>query len=383
MNFKEWLLLTEKIVHNGKNYETVMDLLKHLENEPNTYISFQMYPQLEIWPKQHKIYDTPVGIYAYPIKYASEKLEKLPFATQKPYLIIFKPTGNIISNNLTEQEQDNYLEKLKQLYPTADLEKVNDYEIHSPFSKLWLAVVMIIAPDNPSKQNKIFRQLGINGFNDKGSGTIHPEEKYQAVFFKPQTLQKIQILDNVLHKSLLGKQPLQKYPKEIIANATPDQNAIEKYTNYIMRNNKFKDNTELILSNSIEPDKTAKLIIKNKKNLSDDDINHLLDYTTDKEKIAKLIINKKDLSYDSVNHLLDYATDKDKIAKLIVKNKKDLNDANVYYLLRYAKNKDEIAEMLGQNNINKLSDENVRYLLIWAPNPDEIRSLLQKYGRIQ
>jgi hypothetical protein len=351
------LLLTEKIVHDGSNYETVMDLLKHLENEPNTYVSFQKYPQLEIWPGQHKTYSTPVGVYAYPIYYASTRLENLPFATQQPYLIIFKSTGNIISNDLTEQEQDDYLEKLKQLYPAADLNEVNNYHFRSAFSKLWLAVVMVIAPDNPSKQNKIFRQLGIDGFNDQGSGTIHPSEQYQAVFFKPQTLQKIKVLDNVLHKSLVGKQPLQKYPKEIISADIQNKNAIKKYTNYIMRNNKTQDiddlDSKLLLSNSKERDKMAKLIIQNKKYLNYKDVYNLLNYTTEKGK--------------------------DEIAELIIQKKKDLNDYNVFLLLLCAINKYEIAQLLGSENINKLTDVYVIDLLKYAKNPDEMAKLIIQY----
>jgi hypothetical protein len=248
---------------------------------------------------------------------------------------------------------------------------------------------MVIAPDNPSKQNKIFRQLGIDGFNDQGSGTIHPSEQYQAVFFKPQTLQKIKVLDNVLHKSLVGKQPLQKYPKEIINLDIQNKNAIEKYTNYIMRNNKTQDiediDSKYLILGSKERDKTAKFIIKNKKYLNDNDVYNLLSYATDKDEIAKLLgsenINK--LSDKNVYDLLRYAKNPDEMAEFIIQYKTYLNDYSVFLLLSYATNKDEIAKLLGKENINKLSDRNVNYFLNLAENPDEMRRILKKYGRIQ
>ena len=115
MQFKKWLYLVEKIEYNGKNYDTVMDLLKDLRNEPDTYLSFQMYPQLEIWAGQAKAYKTPVGVYAYPINYAYRMQEELPFATGQPYIVIFRSTGNIIKNNLTPEKQDYYLEELRKI----------------------------------------------------------------------------------------------------------------------------------------------------------------------------------------------------------------------------------------------------------------------------
>jgi hypothetical protein len=293
MNFKQWLLLSEKIIHNGETYATVMDLINKLSDEPNTYLSFQKTPQLEIWPGQHKKYNTPVGIYAYPIKYASEKMEDLPFATENPYIVIFKPTGNIIDNDLTEKQQDDYLDKLKKLYPNLNLDQLKNFQIRSSYSKLWLSVVQIIAPNNPSLQNKIFRKLGIDGFDDNGTGTIHMGEKKQAVFFRPQTLQKIQILDNVLHNSLVGNQPLQKYPKSFLKDKIKNKKMFRNYINYLVRNNKISDEDDVyaLLDNSDDKDKTAELIIKNKPNLSNENIKDLFEFSKDKEKIAETIIN--------------------------------------------------------------------------------------------
>jgi hypothetical protein len=298
MNFKNWLIFNEKITHEDETYATVMDLIHKLADKSNTYLSFQKTPQLEIWPGQHKKYKTPVGIYAYPIKYASEKLEKLPFATENPYIIIFKPTGNIIYDNLTEKQQDEYIDKLKKMYPNLDLDQLKNFQIRSSYSKLWLSVVQIIAPNNPSLQNKIFRKLGIDGFDDStGTGSIHSFEPVQAVFFRPQTLQKLQVLDNVLHISLVGKQPLQKYPKS------------------------FFQDTNLL-----------KLLIQ----------------ATNKDEMAKKIIkNNKELSAGDVTVLLLNVTNTKEIADLLGQNNIDkLNDDNINWLLLNAKNPDEMRSIL-------------------------------------
>jgi hypothetical protein len=100
--------------------------------------------------------------------------------------------------------------------------------------------------------------------------------------------------------------------------------------------------------------------------------------------MAKLIIqNKKYLTDNNVTNFLYYAINKDEVANVVIQYIEDLTGSNVYNLLHYATNKNEIAQLLGSENINKLSDYDVKGLLLDATNPDEMRSVLQKYGRIQ
>ena len=69
------------------------------------------------------------------------------------------------------------------------------------------------------------------------------------------------------------------------------------------------------------------------------------------------------------------------MAKIIIQNKKHLTDDNVTNLLHYATNKDEMAKLIIQHK-KELTDDNVTNLLRYATNKDEMRSILQKYGRI-
>ena len=123
-------------------------------------------------------------------------------------------------------------------------------------------------------------------------------------------------------------------------------------------------------------DEIAKLIIKKKPNLSSENVRVLLSYANDIDEIAKLIQEKEDniskLSDDDVSNL-SYNEDPEKIAKIIIKYKSELTDSNVYRLLASTIDKDEIAGLLGEKNISKLSDHHVKNLLYYVDEDDKKR----------
>jgi len=186
----------------------------------------------------------------------------------------------------------------------------------------------------------------------------------------------------------------------------------DEIANLIIQNKKdlTSSNVKVLLDYTTNKDEIANLIIQNKKDLTDDDVYNLLMYAINKDKIAKLIMqNKKNLNDNNVyylliyaenpyemsklfgseninklisgnfDNLLDYATNKDEMAKLIIQNKKYLTSRNVFDLLKHATNKEEIAKLLGSENINKLSDVSVGDWLRSATNPDEAAKVVIQY----
>ena len=67
----------------------------------NAFVSFTQLEKLGINPQS--TYDTPIGIYAYPIKYVYEQIEhhksadELPFAGGARFANLFSVRGNIIN----------------------------------------------------------------------------------------------------------------------------------------------------------------------------------------------------------------------------------------------------------------------------------------------
>jgi len=130
----------------------------------------------------------------------------------------------------------------------------------------------------------------------------------------------------------------------------------------------------------------AKIIIKYKSELTDDNVYRLLNATINIEKMAELIQEKEDniskLSDGNVSNLFRYAGgDEEEIAKIIIKYKSELTDDNVYRLLDAATNKDKIAELIQEkeDNISKLSDDNVSNLIRYATYPPKMAQIINKY----
>jgi hypothetical protein len=157
----------------------------------------------------------------------------------------------------------------------------------------------------------------------------------------------------------------------------------DKMAKFIIQNKKdlTDNNVYNLLHNATSKDEIGDLIIQKKKDLTSKDIYTLLVYATNPYEMSKLFDseNINELISSSFDGLLAYATNKDEIAKLIIKNKKDLTSENVFNLLYYAKNKDEIAKLLGYENINKLYNVSVRDWLRSATDPDEAAKVVIQY----
>ena len=193
----------------------------------NLFVSLTSIPKLGINPRSH--YNTPLGIYAYPAEYVFQKvgrklpLNKLPFAGDNPWVNIFRVSENSNVIDLDEVTEDMYneycqrfVEILSKRYksPIETTNKVvvrfkeeakTRARVTTPGGKLWYVSMEVSKELNDLYRektrsitwNKLFRDVGIDGFIDMGKGIIHPSEPTQAVFF---SMKPIQVLDRVENK---------------------------------------------------------------------------------------------------------------------------------------------------------------------------------------
>ena len=73
--------------------------------------------------------------------------------------------------------------------------QLKNYNIRSNYSDLWL-LTKILSKLNPVQWNSNFRKLGIDGFVDFDTNTIHPSEPTQGVVFTANALKLLQTIDN-------------------------------------------------------------------------------------------------------------------------------------------------------------------------------------------
>lgn len=210
----------------------------------NLFVSLTAIPKLGINPRSH--YNTPMGIYAYPAEYVIEKvgrklpLDKLPFAGDQPWVNIFRVSENsnvIDLDEVTEDMYNDYCQRFSEIlskrYSNSPLETTNKVvarfkeeastgpgfksaRVKTPGGKLWYVSMEVskeiadlyVEKSRSLSWNKLFRDVGIDGFIDMGKGIIHPSEPTQAVFF---SMKPIQVLDRVENKYSPDTIEKQKY----------------------------------------------------------------------------------------------------------------------------------------------------------------------------
>lgn len=192
----------------GKGPATAMERLSKYVKMKNVFISFTQLPKAGINPTSK--YDTPLGVYAYPLKKYYDPNETtpanlVPFAADAPWIMVLQATQPIMDvSAYTEGDwerdraelgyligHDEVAALIQQLAPASLPNGVKRIKPQSPIAMFW-KVTRAIA-NGPYKQiqggkgsvrwNSLMRHLGYHAFSDlKGTGLIHTAEPFQAFF---------------------------------------------------------------------------------------------------------------------------------------------------------------------------------------------------------
>jgi hypothetical protein len=244
-----------------KQEKVEFDPLANLKRwvDKGCFFSMTHVNKLGINPQSH--YDTPLGIYAYPLNqefYDMLVLKQLPFQMEAPYIQIFipKPNANIINLDFDEQKFDELYSILKKEVDgwTGDSKYFENiykkavktaYETE-PASIFW-NLTRLLANKNPLKWRSLFMSIGIDGFYDPGLSIIHKNEPSQAVFFK---LSALEHLDALVNPVLKNKKP----PKlEIFKTQIENHNVnwIANILNHFENGSEIRDLLKLMSRNLI------------------------------------------------------------------------------------------------------------------------------------
>lgn len=124
LTFKQYLTEARKNPELNPKIAAMQTLEKY-KDDPNVYISYRSINKIGINPNSR--YNTPNGIYAYPLKEMWDKLKRegkasaVPFAGENPYIYVLKyvGTGKFVNDMYTEYTNvdfDRDLTKIQQLY---------------------------------------------------------------------------------------------------------------------------------------------------------------------------------------------------------------------------------------------------------------------------
>jgi hypothetical protein len=239
----------------------------------NAFVSFTQIDKLGINPQS--LYNTPLGIYAYPMHYVMEiggdsNMSDLPFAGGSDYVNLFSIKGNVIDiNNFSESDLLKYLDKIKLVIAKEhrvksgtkefedinniidDIEEKSDYLASRsiPGGRFWYIIKESTAYFGKYKNiewkfltkkydklgdisfatkrysifwNKLFREIGIDAAVDMGDGIIHSSEPTQMVVFNPRAIKNKERHYNKYHPDTIKTGQIKKdsfdYYKQASAN---------------------------------------------------------------------------------------------------------------------------------------------------------------------
>ena len=214
---------------------------------PEYFMQFSDINKLGINPSSK--YNTPLGIYSYPITKQIFRLftkGKLPFAQDRKYIIVFKPKEDknvIISlgkKNNGGIDDETYKAALDNLVP--ELNKANKWIDDSDLSadewdaeasgesnktaygkarsttnlgKLWY-FTYLIRNDSKAWRTLLQNKLGIDGVVDAaGEGFIHPSERIQGVFFSRDVVEQVETIRNTETPDAINRREAYKFKSEV------------------------------------------------------------------------------------------------------------------------------------------------------------------------
>ena len=247
--FKDYIRINGDSSHVHNIHLPAWKIIEKYKDDPSIFITFTKIPKVGINPNSG--FDTPFGIYCYPLKETFEKYDveelknfsKYPFPQNhnKVYvgIIKLKTFENFMDNfpvTFSEKRLDAAVKYIKNMYDTdkdfankflnkegdrTSFEEFLEYVYKEaktfksfgdwPSVKFWNLTrnVGIILADtgyrkygglenskSAIKWNTLLRALGYTGFSDYGYGLIHSNEPTQAVHLSIKNIEIVDIIPN-------------------------------------------------------------------------------------------------------------------------------------------------------------------------------------------
>ena len=344
MKFKQ--LFTERRAYEkeGVEHETYFSQLKEICEKygyENVYIQYTDTDKFGLNPTNN--YNTPTGIYAYPMSKYKERLQKqgyfgVPFANERSYVNIFTvKSGKILNiNKYSSANWDIDMKKLRKYYndiPKKDIvmtcdgiEEIildsNKYaNVKTIGGKFWYITMFLTlcikGENNENLWSSILHKvLNYSGIVDYGEGIIHEAEPTQAIFFSKNNLQLIARVKNIKKRNYEYHaiyQDVKKYIKVV--------NAINKLIQKIPKNNIIKT-LQLYVDNDPKKDhyknidSLLKLTKIQAKHYYDNIYDTIEEYLYNLEFVYQFLINNK-----TFQHILEGKTNVQHTSIYIMPNK--------------------------------------------------------------
>ena len=218
---------------------TINALLKQrYEQYPDSYVSMTTVEKLGINPGS--AYNTPLGIYSYPLNYVLEKIgddkpmSSLPFMGNAPYANVFEITSPpIVVDTMPSQEAKTLISKMVKttvelmgVKPnTAEynnimtyireniIETIDEASVQTPGGIFWYVSMKLSLIEDLERAlsnkkstvrwNTLLRNSGIHAVLDNGASIIHRAEPTQMVLLEPYHITNLERFTHGDHRRII------------------------------------------------------------------------------------------------------------------------------------------------------------------------------------
>lgn len=215
LRFKQFILEARKNADNPAQRKlNALEILEKHKDNPNAHISYTTINKIGINPKS-KFPDTPLGVYAYPLKQVwndleSEGVSNVPFAASSAkYVFVLeeksKPIVDVSDYKRSDLKRD--MQKISDTMSDETYEKslaVTETMLNTKLNKtkdpfLFLRIFLYKSSGKHLAgpfMSKTLLELGYSGFSDrKGKGYIHSAEPVQSFFMSSRYYRVLEVID--------------------------------------------------------------------------------------------------------------------------------------------------------------------------------------------
>ncbi len=227
MRFKEYLISEARKNPELNPKILPLDELKAIANKYKSeldtiFVTFTNIHKLGANPQS--MYNTPLGIYAYPIQYVIRKKMEVPFQQDAKFIQVFKVAN---MSNIWDVTNDKQLEEMTQKLLPFLRKNPAVGTTRQLWHSMYNSIMMNTFDTRDTKTTgtaarKMLRKVGVSGVVDRGKGIIHNNEKNQAVFFNTNILQLLGVIDNAGYSIRQNAEEIKKYQNNI-NNLTPHE----------------------------------------------------------------------------------------------------------------------------------------------------------------
>jgi len=418
-------LIVERRSHPKLNPKTsVASQILEFSKQDDLFVSFTAIAKIGINPKSN--YDTPLGLYCYPLKTASNYYTKnnklgidFPFASEHPYLYVLKKNEGIRELNITTytKEQGNQdIDKLISVYshffePDALQILKASCSRNTKFSReqigeFWYFCKKLSEMIAQIKNTKptiiwnilLYKNLGYDLVIDEGRGVIHGNEKCQAFFTNKRAFSVYRVLDNpyseeksvrrkhinyqALTKNIKNLKQYIEYKKDELSynDITNILHCVQnspQVVHYLAANIPLTEsNIDSLFNRTQDKQGLIDILLNRDIPLTDYNITVLLSNSPDLEKTLEILLNKNiQFDDDIVERLLRAATDKIKMVNILFDKNIQLTSNIVGSMLTIVPDKKYIVHMLLNKDI-PLDDITIHNLLSHSPDKKDVAEFL-------